>query len=555
MINQVLPANIADKKAFKDFAQPQNGYYINTPVAEQETRNLEEEQKKKSHKYGKTIVSGALIVGFGTLALFSGGLNKGVVKLLNKLKIKLEQKTSKDGQFKNFYRFALRRVNSFIEKSGSINNFTTLKDVACQRLMWGKKGDRIFTRKIHEGITNFFDGISRKTVNSSYAKTHKKFASLNEYFSTLNEQILRQNPNDDAVKAVIQGVEAKIVKINTNFEKGFGLNARNERLREIHSATDGLFDFFWDASFKDVRNFKSKNMWQTFIAEDYMLPAKMKLANKTSVLRQAITHDIVDNYKATKKALDNIQKFINPADSATNDILAELRKNLNSYKKLSGDNELVQRNVLNKEISANLKKLSDCYGRKSKEFGYNSEAVNSIASYVAEVEDVIAKSSKGELQEILTIYKKYLPRKEYLKLKSQVESAIKSLDNSIDIETVQYVDKARDLRLGSAPTDVLSIVGTVGAVGYYLNKADGKDEKISASLKYGIPAIGAIATSLYSTARLISGGKSMAFGIVSGMIISKIGEAVDNLRKKYALDVSFHTKEMKDMFKPQSDKV
>ena len=202
-----------------------------------------------------------------------------------------------------------------------------------------------------------------------------------------------------------------------------------------------------------------------------------------------------------------------------------------------------------------MKKLSDCYGRKSKEFGYNSEAVNSIASYVAEVEDVIAKSSKGELQEILTIYKKYLPRKEYLKLKSQVESAIKSLDNSIDIETVQYVDKARDLRLGSAPTDVLSIVGTVGAVGYYLNKADGKDEKISASLKYGIPAIGAIATSLYSTARLISGGKSMAFGIVSGMIISKIGEAVDNLRKKYALDVSFHTKEMKDMFKPQSDKV
>ena len=47
MINQVLPANIADKKAFKDFAQPKNGYYINTPVAEQETRNLEEEQKKK----------------------------------------------------------------------------------------------------------------------------------------------------------------------------------------------------------------------------------------------------------------------------------------------------------------------------------------------------------------------------------------------------------------------------------------------------------------------------------------------------------------------------
>ena len=111
------------------------------------------------------------------------------------------------------------------------------------------------------------------------------------------------------------------------------------------------------------------------------------------------------------------------------------------------------------------------------------------------------------------------------------------------------------MRLGSAPTDVLSIVGTVGAVGYYVNKADGKDEKISASLKYGIPAIGAIATSLYCTARLISGGKAMFFGLISGWAINKVGEAVDNVRKKYSLDVSFHAKDVKDMFKPQSDKV
>ena len=137
-------------------------------------------------------------------------------------------------------------------------------------------------------------------------------------------------------------------------------------------------------------------------------------------------------------------------------------------------------------------------------------------------------------------------------MKAKVNAAAKSLDKSIDTEIVQYFDKSRDLKLGSAPTDVLSILGTVGAIGWFLGKADNKDDKISASLKYGIPALGAIATSLYCTARLISGGKSMAFGLISGWLMNKAGEAVDNTRKKYSLDISLKNK---TILKPQSDKV
>ena len=47
----------------------------------------------------------------------------------------------------------------------------------------------------------------------------------------------------------------------------------------------------------------------------------------------------------------------------------------------------------------------------------------------------------------------------------------------------------------------------------------------------------------------------MALGLISGAIINKVGEAIDNVRKKYALNVSVHTKEVKDMFKPQSNTV
>lgn len=545
MINQVLSTNTSQRSAFSNFSQPKNGYYINAPFNH-------DEKKESNHKLGKTIVISGLVVGFGTLALLSGGFNKGTVKFLNKWKLKLEQKMAKNSKFKNFYRFAVGKIDSFISKSESINNFTTLKDVFFQRLMWGKDGNRSFTRKIHESITKYFDRVSRKTVNSSYSNTYDKFAGLSEYFASVNERVLKNHNNDQKYLNIISSINKRITTVNNNLEKGFGINVRNERLKEIKSSSDGLFEFFWDASLKDVRNFKSKNMWQSFIAEDYLLPAKLQLGNRVSILRQAITHDILDNYKASMKAFDNIQKFVNPLDTSTNEILNNLRNNLSSYKKLSGKDEVVQRIELNKEIIRNLKDLSSNFSKMSGKFDYSSDAVKSISSYVAEVEEIISKSSKGELQEILTLYKSILPRNEYLKLKSKVHSAIKSLDKSIDIETVQYFDKARDLKLGSAPTDVLSILGTVATVGYYLNKAETNDDKYSVSLKYGIPAIGAIATSLYSTARLVSGGKAMLLGLLSGWVMNKAGVVVDDARKKYTLDVSLHNREI---LKPQSDKV
>ena len=113
-----------------------------------------------------------------------------------------------------------------------------------------------------------------------------------------------------------------------------------------------------------------------------------------------------------------------------------------------------------------------------------------------------------------------------------MQKAVKSLDKSIDTESVQYFDKVRDLVVGSAPTDVLSILGTGGVIAAGLHKAKDKDEKVSISLKYGIPAIGAVATSVYCTASLLSGSKSLIFGLLSGWAFNKIGVVVDDWRKK-----------------------
>lgn len=545
MINFVPNStNTGVKNPYGTFSAPKDGYYL---MSKKEVKNIKEgSEEGKSHKLAKKIAIGALAAGFGSLALMKGFASKGMGKFLDKLKIKLEQKIAniKAGKtvskFEEVYIYALRGVDSFLRKSESINNITSWKDVAFQRLMWGKKGERKFTRKIHEGITNLFERIGRNTVINSYAKTGKRFFKLSQHLEGINEK-LRARDGSKIIK--INGVEHSLEdwlniagdlrkEINANLELGFGQDARVSRYKEMQKSVSGLFDYFWGKNFKTVRSLGSKDVWQTFIAEDYIKPDKMNMANKVSRLRQAITHDILDNYNSTIKALGNIDKFLDPADKSSREIVRRLRNNLIAYKKLSGNNEALERIEINKKIIEDLNKLSMNYRELSAKFNYSDEAVKQVSTYISEVDNIISKSSKGALQELLTIYKGILPRVEYLKLKNQVNKAIKSLDKSIDIETVQFYEKMRDLVLGSAPTDVLSVLFSAGAIGYGLTKADSRDEKTSVMLKAGIPVVAAVGTSLYCSAGLVSGSKALFVGLISGMIMNKIGVYVDNFRKK-----------------------
>lgn len=430
MINQVV-SNSVHKRTFSDFHEPKNGWYL--------AENHHEKEKKRKLKYGKTIAAGALVAGFGTLALMKGAVPKTASKYLEKLKVKLEAKIAKGSSLENFYRKSVERIEAFIQKTQSINNITSLKDVLFQKLMFKTN----FTRNIHESITGVFTRIGRKTVNSAYSKTSDKFSKLNEYIINLNDNIIRSNPNK---KQVIASINAKVAQLNEHLEKGFGINARNDRLKTMNEASEDLFKYFWNASFGDIKNFKSKEMYQTFIAEAKMTPHKKEMTQKTDELYKVLSDDITS---------------------------------------------------------------------------------------------------------ILSDYEKILSKREYRELQLKLESAQNSLKKSIKTETVEFFDKVRDLKLGSAPTDVLSILGTVGAVGWFLGKSKDKDERISASLKYGIPAVGAIATSLLCTAKLISGGKALVFGLISGWLMNKAGEVVDDTRKKYKLAVSVQNR---SVLKPQSDK-
>ncbi len=546
MINSVSGVNNnINTSPFSTFSTAKNAYYLTSLQEIDKVKDGGEEGKTR--KLSKSIAIGALIAGFGTLALVRGFASKNTGKFLNKLKLRLEQKVAniKAGKtvskFEEFYIISLRGIESFLKKSESINNITSWKDVGFQRLMWGKNGTRKITRKMHEAVTGLFEKIGRNTVISSYNTANKRFENFAFKLGNINTELLNQpgamakrynvNGREYSLTELLRQASDLVTSININLENGFGKSARNSRYNEMKKSVNGLFDYFWGKNFRTLKSLGSKDVWQTFIADDYIKADKMKMANEVSKLRQTITHDILDNYKATNTALDNIDKFLDPADKSSREVIRRLRNSLNSYKKLSGNNEVQERVAINHIIMEDLQKLSENYFELSSKYKYSEDAVRQVSGYINEVRALISKNDKGALQELLTIYKAILPRNEYLKLKKEAYKSVKSLDKAIDLETVQFYDKLRDLVLGSAPTDVLSILFSIGAIGYGLTKADSRDEKISVTLKSGIPVVAAVGTSLYCSAGLVSGSKAILIGLLSGAIMNRVGIYVDDMRK------------------------
>ena len=157
-----------------------------------------------------------------------------------------------------------------------------------------------------------------------------------------------------------------------------------------------------------------------------------------------------------------------------------------------------------------------------------------LKATVDSYKNIITGSSEktGQLDDVLTIYKELLPPEEFNKLQRYSEIASQKLNRAVVLETDKFFDKLRDLKLGCAPTDVLSMVTGLGAVGIGLTKAEDNEDRISVALKYGIPALGTIGTSLYLGATLVSGGKAFVYSTLSGLAMNKIGTKVDEYLDK-----------------------
>lgn len=495
--------------------------------------NHNQSDKKPQQRYKKI---GLLLVGLGLL-LFSRGVLKRTKQFLegvnDYLSLKKDKHVFDDSISKaSFYNYTMRSVNSVIRKTEIINNAVSIKDMLFMRFMYKTKP----TKLIHQKISNYFENLSRNTVIKSYKYTQKFFDKMFTNFDKLDEYILRHSANEVVEfrnqkytkKELIEKARYNRSIVKMIVDAFIDKSAQNGRYDYIKKSTSTLCSEIWDFSFKDFwtknNKFRSKEMWQSFIASERIKTNKTDLTSKVSYARNILSYTDAEKKAYISTCIENLSSIIPVDDTGAFDILDRLKWYIKDTSLLSENTE----NFLKE-----LEKLEK----------YNINIENSIFSKqklsedkninISLIRELISEDSPGDIENILEIYRKIAPI-ELSKsgtLKS-VNKAIKSFDRSINLEVNQLFDKLRDLEIGSAPTDVLTILFSSALIASAIQKAKDKDERASIILKSGIPIAGAIMVTLISAAKLISGGKSMAFGVVSGFIMNRLGEDVDNYRKR-----------------------
>ncbi len=521
---------------FSDFKQPQYGYYIQP---DNFTAEKTPEDKIDKKKLWMRIGFGVLLACLTSVGIVKS-MPKSVIKKFDKFKQYLEKKIEKettDSKAAVFYRTMLKTSLSIGEKCQGINNVIPFKDIWFKR----KVSDKISPlKKACNTVTKWFDNISKFTVHQSYKSTGKKFNSLDELLQNFEREILVK---DKGVRISIGGetktaaewvkiLAAKRALVGSQFSGNFSRGKVDERFGEMQKLMSGLEDKVWAASFGDKSNFAKKDTYFTFVADKFLAVDKAKFGQGIHNIRSQISYNIYDQVKASREMLAMSKKVLNPKDSLSEKIFRDLNKQFSAL--LACDKHSPQYAKLQEEILENLGAFKKSVVSGSEQYKYDDKIIDAVGEHTRFIREILMSDKKGQLDEMLEIYEKLLDENDFVKLKKEVRGTVKSLDNSINNEAVEYFDKLRDLELGSAPTDILSMILGFGSLGIGLAQADDKDTQASIALKYGIPAIGGMLTSMVMTSMLVSGGKSLALGFLSTILLNKAGVMTDEFRKKRA---------------------
>jgi len=543
MINSTVSANISKRNPFgnitnrncvADYWLEQNknestntSNTLGSILPETIILNPEEARKTNNLKIiGISIASATVLAAAGIFFVLRGG-PKGVAKGFQSLRDFLERKVQKSklkGATSSGYEYLLGKADYLLNNAQAINNFTTIKDFTFKKLMYGGKNNWKYTRKIHTAITEMFEKLGLKTVANSYKRTISKFDNLKSENITILSGL--EKGGDLSKMITINGVALpkhewiKLAKdegmnIDTLIKENFGESVRQSRYLKVKKFTKELEQSFDE---KGPLWFLSKDTLKTFVADSAMLPKKLKIQSEINSVKQAISYTPQNLYALADAKIMKIASNLGAGDTKSLELLNQVRENFKMFSKTGN----LDRNVMLSALSSLESEICKTVSSKA-----------DVSALVKELKDLYTGYKKGDVQEILDIYKALLPREQYEKIAKEFKSAVKSLDKSTKLETEDFINKSRDLTMGSAPTDILTVLGGFGTLAYYLGKSDNGQERTAITLKYGIPALVGIGVSLYGNARLFAGSKSLMFATLSSIVANRIGTYTNNLYEKH----------------------
>lgn len=494
----------------------------------------EEARKTNNTKIiGLSIAGATVATAAAVFAIVRGGGSRKILQISNKLKLYFEKQLEKakiNGKKHDFmdkaYISGIKLVDGMAKKSEAVNNFSTFKDLLFEKIMRLTK----FTGNIHRKIGKTFERIGRRSVISQYANAEDSLIkaqttshrTLRQYLNANSDQIININGIQLPRKEWAKRIKAQDGEIQNLFEEHFTANALMKRYYTIKQISTKLKN-----DLSKLMSFWSRDVYNKFIADSKIVEGREALQKEVWGKRRLLSYTQPEMIKSAENSLDNITKLTQASDKTSIGYIKSLKHDMKEFVQKPNSREELKNKILQtiRELSSSVKENKDEF--ITKEIG------EKMTAELANMTKTLTDYKQGKIQDILEIYKNLLPEKEYKVVEKYYTQGVKSLDKSIKIETEDFVNKLRDLAMGSAPTDMLSMISSIGALGYYLAKADDNDQRTSIALKYGIPALAAVGVPLYCNAKLFSGTKGLVIASVATFIVNRIGTYADNKVKKH----------------------
>ncbi len=514
----------SDKKDSKDeYVSTNPNKIIITPDEARKTNNV--------RTIGLSIASATVITAAGIFFLLKGGpkgLSKNFAKLRQNIERLILESNINTGSTPNKWLLYLSKGIEKVSKHfEAVNNFTSFKDMLFTRIM---NTTRI-TGKIHEKITRLFEKIGRRAVVNSYKNTSGRMVETNILSESIIKKLMSGNTYEiieiDGVRLTKAQWLTKAQNLNKDivdsYNRHFSEKPLNGRYHKMKKMVEELYE-----QFKDMKIFASVDALKKFLAESTIAEQKALLHKGVISNRGELSYTLADLASGSNTLILDMVKTLGFKDSKNIKKLADIRGQIYKYANNPTSNPQLKQKITN-DILSFRQEIEACLNNKS----ITNEQAAIMFKKIEELQSGFANFEEGKIQQLLTIYKKILPQSEYEKIAEAYGDTVKSLDKSIAIETEDFLSKLRDLKLGSAPTDILTILGSFAVLGYNLGKSKDNDQRQSIALKYGIPALAGIGVSLFCNAKLYAGSKSLMFGGVSTWLLNRIGEWSDSKLKEY----------------------
>ena len=509
------------------------------PVAAQQQNTLAsvrvgdvETEKDKNNKklfgiigisVGSVLLLG--IIGLFTLSKgFSGNIARKLTKVSESAKRKIYDLSVQSKELTTSQKMQVR-LNKNIEHCAdalqATSNISAVKDSLMYH--WIKK---LHLGKFADSVNNFFKNkLVLKTKNNAYKSA--EYAAID--FCNYLEKIAREKNDPELAK--------KAQQIMSEFMENFSAQKHTARTEKAWESMAGLHDEVYNALFKKEGGFfKNLKQLRSYVTTDLIAKERNSVFKKVNVSKSHITNSLSDVNTAIKQALADLKISINPENKKALEIVKDITKIIESNKSLSGKGEESARRILFEKIRANLDELLEITKKDLKNPADFGAAKNRIEKF----REVLSENyyKKGLAQEVITDVKNLFAKEggrdslAYKQAVKYMEKMNSRLNTAINHENTAY-EKLAELRVGSAPTDLLGILGPTALGTLLVVNSKDTDERISKTLTQGIPILGGVATTYYGTIRGFTGAKNLILGLTTGYLLNVIGSKTDELVKKY----------------------